>query len=111
VLAIGAGGVLAELLGDVVTLLLPAGTDDIRRALLGLKVTRLLQGFRGGPQGDIDAAVAAIAAIAQAALATPELVELDVNPLFVLPRGKGAVAVDALLVMDGESTTTNGSAR
>ena len=111
VLAIGAGGVLAELLGDVVTLLLPAAIDDIRRALLGLKVARLLQGFRGGPQGDIEAAVATIAAIAEGALATPELIELDVNPLFVLPRGKGAIAVDALLVMDGESETTNGSAR
>ncbi|MDA0219036.1 MAG: acetate--CoA ligase family protein [Proteobacteria bacterium] len=106
VLAIGAGGVFAELLGDVATLLLPAYADDVRTALLGLKVAALLAGFRGGPPGDIDAAVAAIVAIGEAALATPELLELDVNPLFVLPRSQGVIAVDALLVMAEDRSGT-----
>ena len=106
VLAIGAGGVLAELLGDVATLLLPADADEVRAALLGLKIAGLLAGFRGGPPGDIDAAVAAIVAIGQAALAAPGLLELDVNPLFVLPRGQGVIAVDALLVMAEDHSGT-----
>ncbi len=111
VLAIGAGGVLAELLGDVATLLLPADRDAIARALSGLKVMRLLEGFRGGSRGDIEAASEAIAAIAAGAAALPELVELDVNPLFVLPRGQGVIAVDALMVTIEETIPSNGSAR
>lgn len=111
VLAIGAGGVLAELLGDVATLLLPASREEIAEALDGLKVMALLQGFRGAPAGDIAAAVEAIAAIADGAAATPDLLELDVNPLFVLPAGQGAVTVDALMVLAQDHAQSGGSSR
>lgn len=103
VLAIGAGGVLAELLGDVTTLLLPADETAIAEAIASLRVARLLAGFRGGPAGDTEAAVRAIAAIGRASVAMPVLVELDVNPLFVLERGKGVVAVDAVMVTADEA--------
>jgi acetate---CoA ligase (ADP-forming) len=111
VLAIGAGGVLAELLGDVATLLLPASRQEIAGALDSLKVMALLRGFRGGPAGDIEAVVDTVSAIADAASATPELLELDVNPLFVLPAGQGAVAVDALMVLAQEYPHPGGSSR
>ncbi len=107
-LAIGAGGVLTELLDDVATLLLPADEADISAALAGLKIARLLAGYRGAPAGDVEAAVGAIAAIAAAASdAGNRLVELDVNPLFVLTEG--VIAVDALLVMADKSTQANGA--
>ncbi|MGH7186444.1 MAG: acetate--CoA ligase family protein, partial [Pseudomonadota bacterium] len=55
-------------------------------------------GYRGGPPADIDAAIEAIAAITRFAEAHRDrLLELDVNPLLVRPRGHGAVAVDALI--------------
>lgn len=97
-LTLGAGGILVELLQDTATLLLPASSADIRNALEGLKTWPLLTGFRGRQIGDVDALVAAIAAIASYALATDQrLLELDVNPILVLPKGQGVLAVDALI--------------
>jgi hypothetical protein len=64
---------------------------------------KLLKGYRGKPAGDVEAAIDAVMAIAKFADAHRDrLVELDVNPLMVLPEGQGAVAVDALIVMAGE---------
>jgi acetyl-CoA synthetase len=98
-LVIGAGGVLTELLRDTVTLLLPAGRAEIDTALTRLKVSRLVDGFRGR-KGDRESAIAAIEAIARfAADHAANLEELDVNPLLVLPPGNGAIAADALIRM------------
>jgi len=101
VMVVGMGGVLVELVEDAATLLLPTSRDTVASALGGLKVAKLLRGYRGKPAGDVEAAIDAIMAIAAFADAHRDrLVELDVNPLMVLP--KGAVAVDALIVMSGE---------
>jgi acetyl-CoA synthetase len=97
-LTLGAGGVLVELLQDAATLLLPVARHDVLAALRSLKVWPLLTGFRGKPAGDVDAlldAVMAVAGYAQAHAAL--LVELDVNPVLVLPKGRGVLAVDALI--------------
>ncbi len=89
-LVLGAGGVLVELLADRALLLLPTTEGDLREALLGLKSAPLLQGFRGRPAGDVDAAVAAALAVARFAVAHADrLVELDINPLIVRPGGPG----------------------
>jgi acetyl-CoA synthetase len=96
-LVLGAGGVLAEMLSDTATLLLPATRQDIERSLQRLKVWRLVEGFRGR-RADGAAVVRAIeAVIAMAAAHRNRLEELDVNPLLVLPDR--AVAVDALVRM------------
>jgi acetyl-CoA synthetase len=97
-LTLGAGGILVELLKDTVTLLLPVSLDDVRNALQGLKTWPLVNGYRGKAPGDVEALVEAIAAIASYAQAHADrLLELDVNPLLVLPKGQGVVAVDALI--------------
>jgi len=99
-MTIATGGVLVELLRDSASLLLPATEDEIRRAILSLRTAPLLQGFRGRPVADLDAAVAAALAIGRFAEAHADtLEELDVNPLLVRPEGQGAVAVDALIRM------------
>ena len=96
-LVIGAGGILAELLADTATLLLPTTRSAIDAALSGLRVATLIEGYRGR-SGDRDAALDAILALAHFAESLAgRLIELEVNPLLVLPPGGGAVAVDALL--------------
>lgn len=96
-LVVGAGGILTELLGDTVSLLLPTTRTEIEEALSSLRVWRLVTGYRG-KSGDAGAVIAAVEAVARFAAAHEGLVEeLDVNPLLVLPDG--AVAVDALLRM------------
>ncbi len=97
-LVIGAGGVLVELTGDSVMLLLPTTRNDIEAAVASLRVNKLLKGFRGQPAGDVEAAISAIESVAAYAEAIRDaILELDVNPLFVLPEGQGVVAVDALI--------------
>jgi acetyl-CoA synthetase len=98
-LTLGAGGVLVELVDDTATLLLPATGPQIRAALTGLRVGPVLEGFRG--QGaDLGAVVRAVEAVAAFALDHADrLVELEVNPLLVLPDG--AMAVDALIRLAG----------
>jgi len=97
-LTVGAGGVMAELLEDTATLLLPVSGDDIRAAISELKVSKLIEGYRGKPAADLDAAVSTIQAITRFAEAHMNtLEELDVNPLIVCE--KGAFAADALIRM------------
>jgi acetyltransferase len=55
---------------------------------------RKLRGFRNLPPADREAALAALARLAQLALDCPELGEIEINPLRVLPEGQGAFAID-----------------
>ena len=97
-LVLGAGGVLTELLRDSVTLLPPFDAPAIEAAVAGLRVARLLSGFRGRPGGDLPALTQTALAVARYAQANLEtLMELDLNPVIVRPAGAGAVAVDALI--------------
>ena len=67
-------------------------------------VSKLLRGFRGRPHGDMEALLDAIEAIAAYAEKNwSELLELDVNPLMVLPEGQGVVAADAMIVLQAEN--------
>lgn len=99
VLTVGSGGVLVELLKDTATLLMPPTRIEIEDALRGLKLFPLLDGFRGRPKADLEAAIAAIAGIVDFALAA-DLVELDINPLIVCAEGHGAWVADALMVVE-----------
>ncbi|MGC6485025.1 MAG: acetate--CoA ligase family protein, partial [Candidatus Puniceispirillales bacterium] len=97
-LVIGAGGVMTEMLKDTATLMLPASRQVIRSTLDGLKVSALLEGFRGQPAGDREALVDLVMAVQDFAIShAGSLAELDINPVLVRPQGRGVVAVDALL--------------
>ena len=102
-LTVGAGGVLADLLDDHATLLLPASRAEIEAALRSLKIARLIDGYRGGKPGDWPALMASVESVARYAEAHRDtLIELDVNPLLVFAAGSGAVAVDALIRLSEE---------
>ena len=97
-LTLGAGGVLAEVLRDTRTLLLPAGEAEIRAAIAGLGIAPLLAGYRGGPRADLEALVAMAAALGRFAEdRAADLEALDLNPVIVCAEGRGAVAADALV--------------
>ncbi len=96
-LTLGAGGVLAEVMRDSETMLLPCDENDIRTALQRLKIAPILNGYRGDRGADINAIVAAVKSIADYAVANhTTLQELDVNPLMVW--SDRALVVDALIV-------------
>ena len=107
-LVIGAGGTLVELITDSVSLLLPTTRDTVAEAIDTLLVSKLLSGFRGSPAGDLEAAIDAILSIAEFAdHYWDTLLELDVNPLMVLPEGQGAVAADALICLQADPQTSH----
>ncbi|OWT61695.1 acetate--CoA ligase family protein [Candidimonas nitroreducens] len=98
VLAIGAGGVMVELLQDVAYLALPATEIQIHAAVGRLHLSRLLAGFRGMPLVDRQALVRAAARLGDAFLNMKASVqEIELNPVFVRPNGQGVVAVDVLV--------------
>jgi len=95
VLTVGLGGTAVELYADVETSLLPVDHDMALQMLRRLRGWPLLDGFRGGPVHDVDAAAQAIVATSEVATALgPELVEFEINPLIVHEKGHGATAVD-----------------
>ncbi|WP_423908160.1 acetate--CoA ligase family protein [Candidatus Spongiihabitans sp.] len=96
VMVIASGGVWVELIKDAQTLLLPTNENTVKHVLSNLKCCPLLRGYRGRPKCDMDSLVKTIIGLAEFAEANADrLIEMDINPLMVLPDG--AVAADALL--------------
>jgi acetate---CoA ligase (ADP-forming) len=94
VLVAGLGGVQVELVRDVAFRITPVSDVDATEMIESLRAARLLDGFRGSPPVDRAALLDVIQRLSALVEAVPELVELELNPLVVLPRGEGAVAVD-----------------
>jgi acetate---CoA ligase (ADP-forming) len=98
VLVLGAGGVFTEIMADSVSLLPPWTRNSIEAGLRRLTIAKLFRGYRGKPAADVDALAEAVLCVARYAAANvSRLVELDVNPIIVRPKGRGAVAVDAMI--------------
>ncbi|KOV66239.1 acetate--CoA ligase family protein [Streptomyces sp. MMG1121] len=96
---VGLGGVLVEVLHDAAIRVPPFGEDQARAMLTELRGRTLLDGVRGRPPADLDALVEVVLRVQRMALELSDhIAELDINPLMVLPRGQGAVALDALVV-------------
>jgi len=104
VLLLGMGGVTAELLDDSVLRLLPEAGGlqpvEARAMLHALKTWPLLNGYRGRPLADVEALVDAIVRFSHLADALGErLITAEINPLFVLPVGRGVRAADGVVVL------------
>jgi acetate---CoA ligase (ADP-forming) len=99
VLMFGLGGVAVELFRDVAFATCPLGVEGARE-LIGLtRAAKLLGRYRGRVAADEEALVEAMVRLSQfAARHGAELDEMDVNPLVVLPKGQGVVALDAVIV-------------
>jgi acetate---CoA ligase (ADP-forming) len=94
-LVCGLGGVLVEAIGDVAFALTPVSDLDATGLVSKLRTSRLLRGYRGLPAGDRPALERILCRISALAEAAPEILEMDLNPVKVLPPGQGAVVVDA----------------
>ncbi|MBL3592723.1 MAG: acetate--CoA ligase family protein [Synergistaceae bacterium] len=96
--AVGLGGIYVEVLKDLSLRHAPL-TEEMALEMIGeLKGYPLLKGVRGEPGRDVTALAGAVAAVSRMACAESDLLELDVNPLFVLPEGRGVLAADALVI-------------
>jgi hypothetical protein len=98
--ALGLGGVLAEVLKDVTHRIAPFDIETARDMIAELRAAPLFEGYRGQPAADKEALARTLVAVSQMAMAlAPRLREMDINPLFVGPPGRGLVAADALIVL------------
>jgi acetyltransferase len=94
----GFGGILVELLKDVSIGIPPLSRKQAHDMLSRLRGFPILAGVRGKPAADIDALCDAIAGLSRLAWSFGnQLAGLDINPLIVLPKGQGVIAVDALV--------------
>ncbi len=104
VLTVGLGGIFVEIMRDVAHRLPPVSHDEALRVIGGLRGAALLRGARGRPAADIEALADAIVRVSWLAHDARDLLdELDINPLCVLPAGRGTRVVDALVVPRGKS--------
>jgi acyl-CoA synthetase (NDP forming) len=86
---------------DSASLLLPTTRERVLHALGRLKCAPLFGGFRGAPPADLNAAADVILAVAGMVENDPSsIIELDINPLMLLPEGQGVVAADALISLN-----------
>lgn len=94
-LVLGLGGVLVELLRDVVFRLPPVTDLNAKDMVDRLRSRPLLEGYRGAPVADRCALEHIIMRVSALVGIAPEITEMDLNPIKVLPEGEGAVVVDA----------------
>ena len=99
ILLFGTGGVMVEVYNDVALRQCPVTTAEALGMVNQVKGARLLKGFRGSPETDIEALANTLVKVSHLACNLEgQLTELDINPLMVLPQGQGVKAADALAV-------------
>ena len=94
---VGFGGILAEAIDDLAIRLAPVSAEEAATMLDGLRGRRLLGPLRGRPGIDRAAVIGAIVEVSRLIVASPEIVEVDINPL--VSGARGTAAADALVVV------------
>jgi acyl-CoA synthetase (NDP forming) len=101
VVMFGLGGILLEALDDVAFRLAPLGQADAGEMIREIRSRRLLEGFRGSPPCDLPSAADLLIRISELVADRPDIVELDLNPVFLTARG--ALVADARVMLDSGS--------
>ena len=95
VMMLSCGGVMAELFDDITTLILPASRSSMMRALASLRITKLIEGYRGKAPVNKDKLLDCLEQIVSAIADDLSIVEIEINPMML--RADKVVAVDALV--------------
>lgn len=98
-LMFGLGGIYTEALRDVAFRLAPIREDVAKEMVKSIRSYRLLEGVRGEPPSDLPAITECLLRLSQLVTEHDSIMELDINPLIVYARGKGAVAADARIIL------------
>jgi len=96
----GLGGILVEVMQDVAIRILPVTSKDVEDMIHQIRGYTILKGVRGRNPADTQAIATVLMKTALLAQELQEVVaEIDINPLIVMEDGKGATAVDALVLL------------
>jgi len=98
-LMFGLGGIYVEMLKDVSFRVAPLSRRDAEEMVREIRAYPLLASYRGSEPADEDAIVDALLRVSRLSRDFPEIQELDVNPLLVLPRGRGVRAIDCRMTI------------
>ena len=94
----GLGGIFVEVLKDVVFHRCPFGADTAEAMIRSIKGAPLLLGARGRKKADVTALAVMLSRLSVFAVAAGDrLQSIDLNPVFAMPEGEGAFAVDAVI--------------
>lgn len=96
VIMVGTGGIYVEIFQDVALRLLPITRRDAEDMIAETKLSKILDGARGTVY-DKESLIDVLLKLSDAALANPDIQEVDINPLFLYEKGKGVKGVDALI--------------
>lgn len=107
VMMFGLGGVLVEVLKDVVFRSLPLTADDARSMLGEIRASQVLDGVRGAPPVDKRALVALMLNVSQLCVSCPQIAELDLNPVLAYPQGLRIL--DARILLNPPPATPPGT--
>lgn len=97
----GLGGILTELLGDVVFRIAPLTPWDAQEMMQEIRSREIIERFRGEPAVDKDALVQTLVALGEIGLQYEDVLEIDINPLKIRSNGR-PVSVDALVVLKAD---------
>ncbi|MBB5321694.1 acetate--CoA ligase family protein [Marinobacter oulmenensis] len=100
IVMVAAGGIYTEIYKDRSLRLAPVTLEVAREMVNEVKAFEALKGYRGHTAGDLEAVADTIVKLSRMAVSDAyDIVEAEINPLFVLEEGKGALAVDALITI------------
>jgi acetyltransferase len=99
IVLVGLGGVYVEVFGDVALRVAPVSAVEARKMFAEIRGGKLLEGVRGQPPADLETLVRMSQRISQLICDLPQIKELDLNPIKVLPQGQGCFAVDCRMII------------
>lgn len=104
-IAVGLGGIYTEVLKDVAWGIAPLTKHDTDRMIHSLRAHPIFEGLRGQPPLDTEELTKMLGRLSQLALKFPQIKEIDMNPVRVLPEGEGVKVLDARVILFEQQQT------
>ncbi len=103
VVIFGLGGIFVEAIRDVVYRVAPIDYNTAANMITKIRGKKILEGLRGKEPYDVDAIADLLVRLSEMLVDFPSIREIDINPVMVFPKGKGATAIDARVILEPES--------
>jgi len=95
----GMGGTMVEVLKDITFSIAPIDLAEAERMIHRIKSEVIFSGVRGRPEMDTEALIQTILQLSELVIDFPEISELDINPLLILPKGQGCKVLDSRIIL------------
>ncbi len=96
----GLGGIFVEILEETSVRVAPISRRIAEEMISDLRGSAILRGARGSLPLDVEALIDSLLRLSQLLSDFPQIAELDINPLRVLPEGEGCLALDARIILE-----------